>query len=162
MEDLLKKANKSTLLFFAQQLYLDIDLDLSDEEVRQQYRKQVLANSEQILKYLPTEDMMILKLTGALASPAQGLLIADAHHDTIMELFHFAKGVYDEDGRVRIFVATDFAEKTTPYIDKMVKDKDYQTKKKQEYATAQLETYMSNMPRWTLRGHSYNEFNNQN
>ena len=38
MEDLLKKANKSTLLFFAQQLYLDIDLDLSDEEVRQQYR----------------------------------------------------------------------------------------------------------------------------
>lgn len=35
-------------------------------------------------------------------------------------------------------------------------------KKKQEYATAQLETYMSNMPRWTLRGHSYNEFNNQN
>ena len=44
----------------------------------------------------------------------------------------------------------------------MVKDKDYQTKKKQEYATAQLETYMSNMPRWTLRGHSYNEFNNQN
>ena len=123
----LSSLSKERMLQLAKSMPFELDDSLSEEDIRRQYRDMMLEHTEEVLKRLPTEDIMVLMMTGEEHNADFSTTLPQTYHDTVLETLGLATcGEFDDyDSELTIYVAKEFAEKAIPVVQTLADDKHY-------------------------------------
>lgn len=123
VKETLQDINKESLLKIAHLLNITLDENMSDDEMREKYCKDVFANLEQLMDYLSLDDYVVLLDMKNGYYPGKGTPVLEFYQPTLLELFGLAISVHDKYGNKIVYLATDFAEKILPLVNRKVFEK---------------------------------------
>ncbi|MCR5642760.1 MAG: SEC-C domain-containing protein [Prevotella sp.] len=118
--DILQKFCKSELTGFAEEMGFDIDMKLSEEEVRKQYAQALIDHPVEVLSMLPLEDLEMLARLKTEPKPGNIAQCYEDYREQIMELYGLADHWWDEDDNYYLWIPVDLWTVLKPHIEEVM------------------------------------------